>query len=137
MRLEFLEDGSPDCPLIRIYGTVPGEFAALHREVLRLASGAATQLSLNRLTGFVGVNGCELTMISSSRDIGVRRSKDASTFEWLLTPAMWDIASDFTGTFARDLNVGRYNWLAGRQSYFGIDVGKIAVLLSASEHGEW
>ncbi|MCC6983940.1 MAG: hypothetical protein IT535_11765 [Bauldia sp.] len=137
MNLEFLEEGSEDCPLIRLYGTVPAEFVSLHREIRRLATGEVERVSVDRLPGFRSVDGCELTMVSSPRDIGVHRRQGTPSFEWQLTPSMWDIAGDFIDPFARDLEVGRYQWLAGRQGGSGLNVGKIAVLMSATESGEW
>lgn len=137
MKVEFLEDGSPDCPLIRLYGIDPGDFVMLHQEIRRLATREIMQVSVDRLPNFMGVDGCQLSMVSSPTDIGVRRWAEALRFEWQLTPKMWDIASDFTAPFAADLHVGRYQWLAGRHSSFGIDVGEIAVLISATEKGEW
>jgi hypothetical protein len=137
MKVEFLEDGSEDCPLVRIYGTVPAEFVALHQAVRRLAGGEVARLSVDRLPGFGPVEGCQLTMVFSPRDIGIRRGQGTRRFEWQLTPSTWSVVGDFIDPFARDLEVGRYQWLAGRPVRSGLDVGNIAVLISATEKGEW
>ena len=50
MKLEFIEAGSEDCPLIRIYDISPSAVAALLSQLARLSSGSSDAVDLHNLT---------------------------------------------------------------------------------------
>jgi hypothetical protein len=62
MKIEYLHEGSADCPLIRVYGDDAAAAAELHRAIGRLADGTATQVAAHELPGFQSVGGCALTL---------------------------------------------------------------------------
>ena len=73
MQIEFLEEGSEDCPLIRLYGIESRQFAILHETILRLASGAQEKCLLHEVPSFRALSGCRLKLVSSSSNAGVQR----------------------------------------------------------------
>ena len=73
MKLEFLESGSPDCPLIRLYGfDVP---AALRLMALfrALADGSQQHIRLHHHLGVEGIQGCQLDLRLGNRDLESNR----------------------------------------------------------------
>jgi hypothetical protein len=89
MRLEYLPDGSPDCPLIRLYDFTPEEARQLLAAVAGLASGAARQVEVHRLPFVEAVGGWRLTLTVGPRDRAVCRSGPAE-FECGFTAGTWD-----------------------------------------------
>jgi hypothetical protein len=58
MKLEFLPDGSLDCPLVRLYDFSAAEVASLATAVSGLAEGVTTICPVHELMGVQPVNGC-------------------------------------------------------------------------------
>jgi hypothetical protein len=128
MRVEFLEEGAPDCPLIRIYGTNRKDFASFRRLIpdTTVAIGAGT--STAEMSDWIAVGNCTLELEVARQDFGVRRSSDPWRFYWMLTPQGWSTVAELVEPFLKDTTAGRNQWL---------DVGSISVLLSFSQEGSW
>jgi hypothetical protein len=137
MKIEFLEEGARDCPLIRIYGVELAEFNLLLREVQEIAAGRIEACSLHALPSFHSVSNCALTMVSASHDEGVSRVDGKQEFTWTLTPQRWSLAAGLIEPFADEARSGAFQWLTGSEALCGLDVGEIAVLLSCSVDGRW
>ena len=137
MQLEFLETGAADCPLLRIYGTGAAGFRSLHFAVRQLAAQDGATCALDQLPEVHAVAGCALMMIASSVNAGVCRTGATSSFEWRLKPAKWSVVAGLIEPFARGLNGGTHQWLAGKEARFGLDLGTVAVLISNSDDGRW
>lgn len=74
VKLEFLELGSPDCPLIRLYGfDIP---AALRLMALfrALADGSKQHIPLHDQLGVEAIQGCQLDLRVGSRDRGIEEA---------------------------------------------------------------
>jgi hypothetical protein len=136
MKIEYLEKGSPDCPLIRLFGTDSSEFRALHEAFLRLASGAVKTCELQKIAGLRAVSDCTHILEASARNEGVSQSI-ANEFRWKLTREMWRIAAGLTEPFVSDPQADAFQWLGGPEARHGLDVGGIAVLTSHSADGRW
>ena len=125
MRLEYVPDGSPDCPLIRLYDFIPAEAARLGAAVAELAAERAARVAVHQLFGVAAVGGCELVFRTRGWDQAVIRVGPAA-FECGFTPGTWDNVAGLIEPFAA--GSGGYQWLAGVPS-------EAALLLSAS--GQW
>jgi hypothetical protein len=112
MNIEFFADGSPDCPLILIYGREPEQAAILMQSVHRLAEGETNWIAVHELLGFNSVDGCKLFARVSSNDGGVQRLPEREAFECLLRPASWSNIEGLLEPFT-DPNTpsGRFQWL--------------------------
>jgi hypothetical protein len=60
MKVEFLESGSADCHLIRIYGDEPDVCQQFQRAFERLANGSVEEVSLTDQPGVEALGGCSL-----------------------------------------------------------------------------
>jgi len=61
MKLQFLADGSPDCPLIRLYDFQATDAVKLKELFDRLADGSPN-IPLHEQKGIESVDGCRLNL---------------------------------------------------------------------------
>jgi len=126
MKLQFLPDGSPDCPLIRLYDFEAAEVRELKDLFDSLAAGSRTDISLHEQKGIESVDGCQLNLRVGSRDTGIVQ-KGPFAFECDLTPARWADVASLTGTLGEPAEANTYQWLN--------EDGQISLLLSPN--GMW
>jgi hypothetical protein len=126
MKLEYLADGSPDCPLIRLYDFTGPEVAQLLTAVSSLASGATERVDVHRLPFVEAVGGCQLALVRRSWDQAIIRGRGLWEFECGFTPETWDNVAGLVEPIADGAD--GFQWLAGSP-------GEAALLLSAS--GQW
>jgi hypothetical protein len=84
MKLEFLESGSPDCPLIRLYEFDAKQAYSLRRITLQLARGRDQTVALHQQRGVTPVRGCQLTLSLGEKDQGAVETAPLK-FKWVLT----------------------------------------------------
>lgn len=125
MKLEFVREGSPDCPLLRLYDFDPAEARQLQHAVLRLVRQSDEMIALHQQPGIQPVAGCELTLLRADNVQGVRETAPGK-FEWLYSIDGWLEIAGLIQPFCQDDAVG-FQWLSR--------IGKIAVLLSRD--GSW
>jgi len=125
MKLEFLASGSQHCPLIRLYDFALPEVTRLRKTFEDLSQGVSQTADLHREPGIESIDSCQLTLRSSSRDLGIVQNGPLQ-FECVLTPDTWGWVSELVDPFC-DSPVGGYQWLS--------EQGKISLLLSHS--GRW
>ena len=137
MNIEFLESGSTDCPLVRIYGTKAAEFASLHSLVglaARGVGGSCSTLEVSELAASSVV--LELEIATS--EIGVRRaSDDKNKFFWMLTPERRTVVAGLIQPFVTEARHDTHQWICGPNARYGLEVGSISILLSCSIDGSW
>lgn len=120
MKMEFLESGSPDCPLIRLYQFGPNEAQSLRRIALQLAKGRASSVALHKEQGIQAISGCQFILSRGEKDRGVFET-DRLAFAWVLTGSGWLSVSGLLRPFSHSSSFG-YQWLW--------DGGKIRILIS-------
>jgi hypothetical protein len=126
MKLEFVSEGSPDCPLIRLFDFCPAEAARLLAAITHLVSGAAEQVALHELAGVEAVSGCRLTLCVRPWDQAVVAKGTPADFECGFTRGTWDNVAGLVEPFAHGED--GFQWLAGVP-------GEASLLLSPS--GQW
>ena len=126
MKMEFLPDGSPDCPLIRLYEFSVAEVQELRRFCMSLADGSATCIALHQQPGITAIGGCELNLRIDKRDVGLLQSKTMK-FDCALTDEGWREVADLAEPFCDKVGPNTYQWLN--------EDGEVSLLLSPS--GQW
>ena len=126
MKLEFLGDGSPDCPLIRIYAFEQPAVLKLRDLVNSLAAATKTSVPLDKQPWIEPVGGCELELCLAKRDRGIIQA-GPSRFECVLSHEGWLEIAGLLEPFCESNDLNAYQWLSGE--------GKISLLLSSS--GSW
>ena len=107
MKLEFFADGSPDGPLLLLYGKAPDTVRALARELGALKGG---QLELETFPGIEAVGGCRVVAKVTRRDLGIRQVGPTS-FVWELSPAGWEQAIGLMEPFTEGSSGDGFQWL--------------------------
>lgn len=125
MKLEYLADGSADCPPLRLYDFTPAEARQLLGAVAALASEAAESVEVHRLPFVAPIGDCRLTLARRPRDQAVMRV-GRSAFECRFTAGTWDNVAGLVEPFVEGTR--GFQWLAGSP-------GEASLLLSVS--GEW
>ena len=105
LKLDYLKEGSDECPLVRIYDFDSTEIRRLHRTFESLADGSVEEAQLE---GVESVDGTQITFRRSMRDRGIIEA-NSGYFEVALAPEGWRLAADLTEPLY-DGGVG-YQWL--------------------------
>jgi hypothetical protein len=126
MKLEFLAEGSDDCPLIRLYSfDVIG--ARRLREAFRSVCASQQQrLPLHEEWWIEPVEGCRLELRSGTRDLGVVQ-RLPSSFDCVLTAGRWEEMVEKVDPFCESIEMNGHQWLNKD--------GEISLLLSPT--GRW
>ena len=125
MKLEFLESGSPDCPLIRLYEFTSREAYQLRRVALQLARSKEITVRLHEQPNVVAIDGCKLTLQQGKKDRGVSEISSLN-FECVFSKAGWLQVADLIRRFSRSAANG-FQWLS--------ETRKVKILLSCD--GKW
>jgi hypothetical protein len=128
MEIEYLSSGSPECPLIRIYGTDQENHKHLFDAVCSLADGTEEITSTDSIFG-TG-NPINLTLSSKPSDETVEMINESSG-TWTLSCNGWHKVSKLLRPFASRPKHGTYQWLGGGT------VGNVSILVSFSSDGRW
>jgi hypothetical protein len=111
LRLEFLQSGCPDCPLLRISGDDLSAGLELHEVFKRLADGRLGKVCLSDLPGIEAIDDCRLTAFRGGQNRGVVQVGAANFFEWFLTSAGWGNNAGLIEPFCTSHAPATYQWL--------------------------
>jgi len=137
MRVEYLHEGSPNCPLLRFYGNNLLDFSTLGRCFKELGSGTLQHVGIHDLPGFEAIGRCTLTARVGQKNKGVSQVGPGQDFEWVLTREGWETVGELTEPFLELRKVHMHQWFAGKDAKFGLEDSRISILLSNSEAGQW
>lgn len=128
MRLEFIPEGSADCPLIRLFDFTATEVGQLMSAMADLVAGRREQIAVESLGWVESVAGCTLMFQVRSWDQGILKIGPAA-FECNLTTDAWEKVMSLIEPFANATVTGNvYQWL---------DQGPGEARLLLSPSGEW
>lgn len=125
VKIEFLPDGSPDCPLIRMFEYQPNEVEALRTACRELADGKRTEFALHEQAWIESVGGCAFIWKAGTKDVGVRLPRPGDPFVFIFSDEGWREVEDKLLLFAP--RSPGFNWLT--------DGGDVEVLIS--NDGRW
>jgi hypothetical protein len=125
VKLEYLPDGSPDCPLIRLFEFDQLEAQRLRQLVISLVAGDRQDVALQNEEWVKPVGECCLNLRRGNRNQGVRQAQ-ALKFNCVLTPDGWSNVEALLEPFCES-NTPGFQWLTHD--------GRIALLISAN--GQW
>lgn len=125
MKIEFLPEGSPDCPLIRIFQFQREEVEALRAACRELAEGKRTEFILHEQPWIDAVGECAFIWKAGTKDMGVRLPPPGDPFVLIFSDEGWREVEDKLLPFAD--SSPEFNWLT--------DGGEVEVLIS--NDGSW
>ncbi len=129
MKLEFLAEGSADCPLIRLYDFDVTEAMRLREAFRCLSDGSCRSIPLHEEWWIEPLENCQLELRLGKRDLGIVQ-RLPMRFECVLTQEGWLEAVEKTDSFCTlpiQEGVEVYQWIN--------DDGEVSFLLSPS--GKW
>jgi hypothetical protein len=127
MKIEFLADGAPECPLVRLFWFKREEIAELRGVLRELAAERLTSYDLHARPWAEPVDGCKLTLERTSRWIGMPLPADRRSFVLQLPAEGWKAVAELVAPFSEPLGI--FQWLT--------DVTDSEVQLLLSWGGEW
>ena len=132
MKIEYLADGSPDCPLIRIFDFDAVQVELLINQFSYLANGQAGSITFHELPYIESVNNCKLTArvgplrLNGEAVVAILPNGVNNSFHWQIEKENWAKVCDLIAPFLIH-KPNTYQWLTD-------DMG-IQVLLS--QNGLW
>ena len=127
MKLEYIADGSPYCPLIRLYEFTDIETSGLRTKVAELAQGSSISIALHDLNFVTPIGDCELILIVADDDQGILASDSDSLFMCMLSQETWEQIAGLIESFCKSGGLSGYQWLD--------ETSDISLLLSPD--GSW
>lgn len=134
VKLDHLEGGSPDCPLVRLSDFTAPEAARLRLAASALAAGHIKSIDVSDLDLVESRDQCSLLFIVSATNQEVVQV-GRTAFECRLTRQRWAEVADLIEPFARGLVDGRFEWLTGGWRVPGEGDERPSLLLTVD--GSW
>lgn len=119
--LEYLHEGSEDCPLVRLYNFERSDVVALRDLCRALAAGRMQEVSLENQTWVNAIGGCSFVLRASRFDLGVNIPKSGTPLVMEYSDEGWRAVAEKIAPFFRD-GFGDFQWLTNE--------GDVNVLLS-------
>ena len=111
MKLEYLPDGSLDCPIIRLYDFGTSEATKLWSKVAELGNGLNSNIVLLDLDFILSIDGCQLDFLVAERDRGIITTDITNQFICVLNKESWKNVKDLIEPFCKDARPNTYQWL--------------------------
>ena len=125
MKLEFLSEGSPDCPLIPLSSFTRRAALRLKQIVCQLSTGKLQEISLHDEAGIEPVHDCQLILRLSKHDKGITETGPLR-FDCVLSDEGWLDVSTLLEPFC-EADTNCFQWL--------VEKGPISLLISVK--GTW
>jgi hypothetical protein len=125
VKLEYLPDGSADCPLIRLFEFDQSEAQRLRQLVKSLVVGDRQDVALQNEEWVKSIGKCSLNLRRGNSNQGVRQAQGLK-FECVLSPDGWSNVEGLLEPFCES-NTAGFQWLTHD--------GSVALLISQS--GQW
>jgi hypothetical protein len=129
MKIEFLADGAPECPLVRLYNFTWPEIEELRAAFRDLAESRLLRYDVHERPWASPVDDCKLTFERSAKWGGMRLPTDRRTFTLSLPPEGWHGVGDLAAPFTKSDYVYGFQWLTD------VTDSEVELLLSAG--GYW
>jgi hypothetical protein len=136
MRIDVIEQGAAECPLIRIFGRDESGILELRDAIRSLRVGTVDKVAIHELPAYQAGSTTSLFASVAKVDAGVRKLNSLG-YAWTVTPKTWAIVEDLIDGVLPLTEKDVHQWLAGGEARYGLEESAIAVLLSVSEKGVW
>lgn len=128
MKLEYLSEGSQDCPLIRIYGSDLDAVAHLLKAFKALGLGQRSECAIHELPGIESIGGYKLFVRIGKEDKGGIQLGH-NIFDWVLSAETWLQVKGLTEPFTKATTAHVHQWLD--------ESSDVSILITNAENGAW
>ncbi len=111
MKMEFLADGAPECPLLRLYDFDTKQAGQLQSLLSSLADGTQNEKSLQEALSAEAVEDCRLVLQVADKDQGIVWNAQADTFFCRLRCSSWESVAELVWPFCVSSVAGTFQWL--------------------------
>jgi hypothetical protein len=125
VKLKYLRDGSPNCPLVRSYEVDQSEARKLRHLAKSLVAGVRQDVALHNEVWVEPIEGCRVNLRQGTRDQGICQAR-TFPFECVVSPDDWSSVDGLLEPYCASQNSG-LQWLTHD--------GRIALLISRSGQG--
>jgi hypothetical protein len=134
LRLRLIAEGTPEAPLLLLYGRDQETFAQIIGCMRRLAAEEAVLTRMTEITGVVSVDGTDVTLMLGHSDEGATCSGEGD-FRWVLTGRSWDDVAELLLPFIEeDEGRTRHQRLSSQAHLLA---SSLPVIVTTSLDGEW
>ena len=117
MKIEYLEDGSEDCPLIRLFGFEESDVAALRDACLALAAGRIAEFRLDGQSWVESIGECPFILRATEKNRGAKWGKyTADPYTMDYNSEGWLEVADKTQPFLTN-RAGGFQWLTNEGDF--------------------
>ncbi len=111
-RIDFFQDGAPECPILQLSGTGTELTTALADKIRSLGEGDIHQFALQQLIGFENCPGPAFYCRASNVDTGITNLEIDDAFACSLTRERWSQIFEWLRPFcSRSYKASAYQWL--------------------------
>ena len=128
MKLEYLNDGSGDCPLVRLYDLDPQGVKLFVKHLYDLSTKKIESFEVHTIPGIEQVDNLRLKAVVG-KDQGVVLHGPGLNFEMTLSQASWGQVAGLAEPFEVQEGGGRHQWLDNTSG--------IQLLISSHRNGTW
>lgn len=121
MRLEYLPEGSHDCPLVRLFGFDPAEAGQFYEALAGLVAGVVDRIDVHELPFVESIGGCRLALAVDWWDRGIVRRGLPEDLACGFTAGTWDNIAGLVEPFAKG-STG-FQWLTRQGASWLISAG--------------
>lgn len=134
LRLRLIAEGTPDAPLLLLYGYDRETFARIIGCMRRLSAGEIVSTSMTEIPGVVSADGSNVTLMLGPLDEGATRSGE-DEFRWVLTGRSWDDVAELLLPLSEaDEDGARHQRLSPQTR---LPTSTLPVIVTTSPEGEW
>jgi hypothetical protein len=114
MRIDFINDGSHDAPIIRLFSDQKNDIESLLSSLLKLSTSELNEVTLSDLPHFI--SRIKLNARLSKIDEGIKISKDRKEFNVEMSNESWRKMTEKLGPFIIDQT--GFTWLYESKTIF-------------------
>lgn len=134
MILDYIEKEAEFSPLMRIYGSDTEQLINLRVKLDEMIA-QRLPIKLTQLFDIVSRDILDVECQISIKDIGMEKIADRK-FRWSLTEDSWSIVSELIESVLES-DRPCFQWVAGEEARFGLDLSVISVLILNKADGTW
>ena len=136
MIIEYLDTGSPDCPLVRMFDASGENLKRLSDIFRTLANSEVNEFEISTEEPIFLLIGLKKLIMSNASDSGATVISQVA--KWHLSKANWNRAATIVDEII-DAPADQivYNWLSGGNAVMPFPQGGVTILVSRTATGVW
>jgi hypothetical protein len=136
MQLKYVGSSPSETPIICIYDCGQQDLSELRERIHRLSKGETKVVRVDELAGKGARSAVALRAVATDFSEGVSRLTGSLQFEWSLCKSDWELVDGLLDGLIGS-PVGSYQWLAGTEARYGLEISPIDLVVTTADRAEW